>query len=240
MIKQNLNRKHQLVLFDIDGTILIYRKYFSKQVFISIIKEIFGKDISSTQLPSFAGMTDLQILKNICSEINISESELNNLLPELWKKLLNEFKKLSNPDCIELLPGVSELINLLDEDDMIQLGLLTGNFRENAYLKLSVFDLDDYFPFGAFGCESDNRNNLPEIAIERANIFANKMSFSTANTIIIGDSPKDIECAKSNNMHILSVATGSFTKNQLSEYDPDIIFENLSDYYNVFNTIINF
>ncbi|MBI5326589.1 MAG: HAD hydrolase-like protein [Ignavibacteriae bacterium] len=235
----NNRNNQQLVLFDIDGTILIYKKYFSRKVFISIIKEVFGKELQISMLPGFSGMTDLQILKNICSIINIPETELNNNIRVIWTKLLAEFKKLSNPDCIELLPGVIELINLLSDDNNIHLGLLTGNFKENAYLKLSVFDLEKYFPFGAFGCDSDSRNNLPEIAIKRANAFYHFDNFSTDNTIIIGDSPMDIECAKANNIPVVSVATGVFSVNQLTEYKPDFIFENFSDYKKVYESIIN-
>lgn len=235
-----LKRKHQLVLFDIDGTILIYKKYFSKKVFTSIIKEVFDRDISLTQLPSFAGMTDLEILKDIASKINLPEIELTNMLPELWKKLLDKFKKISGPEFIELLPGIPELINSLNEDKYTHLGLLTGNFKENAYLKLSVFDLDKYFPFGAFGCESENRNTLPELAIQRANNYINGKQFSSDNTVIIGDSPKDIECAKTNNIPVIAVATGLFSEKQLSEYSPDAVFSNFSDYDKVYETITNY
>ncbi len=235
-----LKRKHLLVLFDIDGTILKYKKYLSKSVFISIIKEVFDRDIALSQLPSFAGMTDLEILKDIANKIDFSENELNNSLPEIWKKLLTEFKKISNPEYIELLPGIPELINLLNEDQFAHLGLLTGNFKDNAYLKLSVFGLDKYFPFGAFGNESEDRNRLAGIAIQRANTLIRGKQFSSAHTVIIGDSPKDIECAKSNNIPVVAVATGLFTEKQLTEYSPDALFTNFSDYEKVYNTIINF
>src|SRR3989339_29817 len=235
-----LKRKNQLVLFDIDGTILIYKKYFSKKVFISIIKKVFQKDILTSQLPGFAGMTDLQILKDIAVIIDIPENELNDLIPESWKILLTEFQKISNPDCIELLPGISELIGLLHNDEYTHLGLLTGNFKDNAYLKLSVFDLDKYFPFGAFGCESDNRNLLPELAILRANNYIDGKQFSAANSVIIGDSPKDIECAKSNIIPVIAVATGLYSEKQLADYSPDAVFTNFSDLEKVYNTIISF
>ena len=239
-MESNNKRRHLLVLFDIDGTILIYKKYFSRKVFASIIKEVFDRDIPLSQLPSFAGMTDLQILKDIATNINLSENELNDSLPELWIKLLNEFKKMSSPENIELLPGIPELISLLHDDEYTQPGLLTGNFKDNAYLKLSVFDLDKYFPFGAFGCESDNRNHLPELAIQRANNYINSKQFSSENTVIIGDSPKDIECAKTNNIPVLAVATGLFSEKQLTEYSPDTVFTNFSDYKKVYETIISF
>jgi phosphoglycolate phosphatase-like HAD superfamily hydrolase len=129
------------------------------------------------------------------------------------------------------------------------MGLLTGNFKENAYLKLSTFKLEKFFPFGAFGSDNEDRNKLPEIAINRANDYMRVINhnytrydeinvFNTNNTIIIGDSPGDIECAKSNGIFSLAVSTGTFCYKELKKCNPDFIIENFSNYTFVVSYIV--
>jgi phosphoglycolate phosphatase len=228
-----------LILFDIDGTILKYKRALSRELFRDIIKKIFNVEIPYSSLPSFAGMTDLQILKDISSNIGIKAEDLHKEMPILWVNLFSEFKKICNTDNVELLSGAKELINLLANDENLQLGLLTGNFKENAYLKLNIFDLGKYFPFGAFGNDHENRNELPPIAIKRANEFANYNKYLKDNTVIVGDSPRDIECARVNSIPVLAVSTGGFTAEELKKYKPDFIFDNLTDYKFVFDTLLS-
>ena len=104
-------------------------------------------------------------------------------------------------------------------------------------MKLKAFNFDKYFPFGAFGCDHEDRNKLPPIAIDRANVYLGSDVFSTANALIIGDSPKDIECAKSNNLPVLAVATGNADMKMLDVYNPDVVLNDFSD-YNVTKKVI--
>lgn len=218
-----------LILFDIDGTILKFRQYHSKNIFAKMLKEVFGKDVPLSLMPDFSGMTDLQILKDIAKEIHLDSAELIANLPQVWTSISEDFKKYCTPEYILLLPNVRELIlHFYNHPDFL-LGLLTGNFIENAYIKLSAFNLEGYFPFGAFGSDYDDRNQLPSIAIKRANDFVGKNVFNRKNTLLIGDSPRDIECAKSNNLPVLAVATGNFSADELFLYKPDYVLNNFQD-----------
>ncbi len=230
--------KH-LVLFDIDGTILRYKKYNSREVFSSVIRDIFGKMPSFENLPDFSGMTDLQILYEIADYVGTPRSELDNRLPQVWELLLKEFKRHCREDKIVLLPGIRQLIERLSEKEDIQLALLTGNFRDNAYLKMKVFRLDKYFPFGAFGSDNSDRNQLPKIAVERGNEMAGEKIFDLSNSLIIGDSLRDIECAKSNNIAVLCVATGKIRYEDLEAENPDVLLKDFSDVDLAYNTIID-
>ncbi len=108
------------------------------------------------------------------------------------------------------LPGATELVQRLHDRDDTQLALLTGNVQEMAYLKLTQINLDVYFPFGAFACNAEERNHLPQFAVDRA---ANRSgrTFSGKDVVVIGDKPRDIECGKLLGATTVGVATGHFT-----------------------------
>ncbi|MDP2365866.1 MAG: HAD hydrolase-like protein, partial [Ignavibacteria bacterium] len=185
-----------LALFDIDGTILKLKDGRSRIIFSDIMFDVFGKNIHPAHLPNFAGMTDLQILNELSVLIGVPFRYIHRNIDVVYEKLLNVFRNFCNEEHIVILPGVIELINNLSKNKDIQLGLLTGNFRDNAYIKIATYNLARFFPFGAFGSDHRNRNKLPSIAITRANKYEGIRIFSRNNTLIIGDGPRDIECAK--------------------------------------------
>ena len=228
-----------LILFDIDGTILNFKQYNSKEIFSKMLKNIFGKDVPMSMMPRFAGLTDLEILEGIATNIGLSHSELYEKINKVWDKILADFKEFCTPEYIDLLPGVKELIKVLDKDDKYQLGLQTGNFKDNAYAKLDSYDLGKYFPFGAFGSDSSKREHLPPLAIKRANEYYNQTLFNNTNTLVIGDSNRDIECAKANNLPALAVATGYESIGDLKAHNPDKILQNFSDLESALNIIEN-
>lgn len=229
--------KKYLILFDIDGTILKFKHYLAKKLFSELLQELFNKEIPESAIPDFHGMTDLQILKIISDNIGFPYSKTEELLPDIWEKMLTVFDQHTVEDNIELLPGVGQLINKLNSLNDISLGLLTGNFQENAYLKLKAVNLDSYFSFGAFGNDSIDRNDLPIIAINRANEFYKDKLFSNRNTIIIGDTHRDEECARVNNIKCICVCTGNQNFEELITLNPDALFNDLSDTELIIKTI---
>ncbi len=191
--------------------------------------DLFGIEINSGHLPDFSGMTDLSIIYSIADSIEFDRAEISSNIERIWKYLIEAFRPISDKTNLELLANVDVLLDTLSKSDNITLGLLTGNFKENAYLKLSVHGLEKHFQFGAYGDDNFDRNLLPPLAFERANKFAGADMFSSGNSIIIGDSPRDIECAQTNEMKILSVATGLFSRQVLSADSPDIILDDFTD-----------
>jgi len=231
-----------LFLFDIDGTILTFKHYRSREIFSDMIYKLFNKRVMFENLPNFAGMTDLQILREIATEINHPFDEIEKKIEEIWGNMLPEFKKHTNEEHIVLMPGIQKLLDYLNNCENVSLGLCTGNFRENAYLKLSVFDLGRYFPYGAFGNDHEDRNLLPPVAVNRANKYMENGSFDNTNTIIVGDSPRDIECAKVNNMQCIITCTGHFIRDDLSALDPDHLLDDFDDFEytkKIFNNYMN-
>ena len=218
----------KLILFDIDGTILKFKEYYSSQIFTNMIKEMFGKEVPDTYVPDYAGRTDLSILEDLAKACEIEYSSMTDQVDEIWDYLYEGFQEHNSAENMHIMPGVVELIEDLSEDSGYDLGLLTGNFEKNAYLKLRSCDLEQYFEFGAFGSDHKDRNKLADIAISRANAVLTE-SYSSDSTIIIGDSPRDIECAKSNGIGVLAVATGGYSYDDLMGHDADVVMHDLSD-----------
>lgn len=226
-----------LILFDIDGTLQNFKSGLAYELFSEILEVVFNRNVPIDAFPNFSGMTDLQILYDIANAVEYPIEDLNSKLPQIWELIFNQFEKVSNSENITLLPGINELINELVLDSTIKLALITGNFKGNAYLKLKAHNLEHFFPCGAFGDDHHNRNELPHIAIERAKQYYKTDVFNNLNTIIIGDTDKDIKCAKINNIPVLSVATGSNTIEELMLHQPDALLSDLSDTSNVISII---
>jgi len=228
-----------LVLFDIDGTILKLKDDLSRIIFKKILKKIFGRDIENEHLPDFSGVTDMFIIKEIARRADFPFEILDEEFDAIWENLHTDFEIHCNNENIRIMPGITELLERMHKDNSFILGLVTGNFKQNAYLKLRHCNFDKYFTFGAFGSDNEDRNILPPIAIQRANEIFGIDLFSNENTLIIGDSPNDIKCAKANNIPVISVATGHFTSDILKEYYPDYLMKDLSNAATVIKTIHN-
>ena len=127
---------------------------------------------------------------------------------------------------------------LFDNDNYeVFIGLLTGNIEEGARIKIKHYGIEKYFMFGAFGCDHFDRNKLGPIALERAR-QNHGLQFDSQETFVIGDTPKDINCAKAFGARSLAVATGSFSCEQLMDYDPDYLLDDLSDWEKISNFLL--
>jgi phosphoglycolate phosphatase-like HAD superfamily hydrolase len=128
---------------------------------------------------------------------------------------------------MRILPGLPALLDTLAARDDIALGLLTGNFERGARIKLSRVELDGYFPFGSFGDEQFDRNDLPPVALDRAFDLLGRR-FDPADTVIVGDSLLDIACAKAHGLKCLAVATGWTSAQTLADAGPDWLVPDLT------------
>lgn len=224
--KQNHNKI--LLLFDIDGTILSLKGQKSKELFQQLFFERYEILIDLDQFPNFSGMTDLLILKYLCDISGINYNFLLSEINEVWEHLSNLFDDFFHHTYFELKPGIIELLDAIECENIFVNSILTGNFEDNAIRKLKVFNLSNRFLKGAYGNNHIERNQLPMFAFE--NIYNQlKIDFQNDRCLIIGDSPQDIHVAKANNFKVLSVCTGSFSMKDLEIYKPDLIFEDLSN-----------
>jgi phosphoglycolate phosphatase len=214
-------------LFDIDGTLLSTNGMAGK-LMLKALEEEVGRSVEY-ELKVFVGSTDRMILKKFIEMNEIQIDDIETMIDRVLKRYLGYLdEKMILPNHVKVLPGVKELLNRLAKDPRLSLGLVTGNIRDGAYLKLRLANLSDFFPIGAFGDDAADRNQLPGIAIERAEVFYNSR-FSKDNVWIIGDSPKDILCARANKLRSLAVASGWHSIDELLPHQPDIVLGNLAE-----------
>ena len=211
-----------LYLFDIDGT-LVDTGGAGMAALKEATREIFGHEGPPLDL---AGSTDLGIVANIHAHFEIEptreriESYFEVYLGRLdWNLIHGGF-------CGRVLDGVPELLARLADRADATVGLLTGNTAGGAAAKMRHFGLANHFPFGAYGCDHADRNRLGPIALERASIHAGK-AFTAAETLVIGDTPKDIACARAIGARCLAVATGQFSAAALEAHGADHVVESL-------------
>ena len=124
-------------------------------------------------------------------------------------------------------PGVNELLYHLNGAKGFHLGLLTGNIKKGARIKLSAFDLNGYFPFGAFGDDNEDRNELLPIAVEKFRKMTN-MNISFSDCVVIGDTPKDVHCSRPFGATAIAVSTGPYSYDSLLETGADYVLGDLS------------
>jgi phosphoglycolate phosphatase-like HAD superfamily hydrolase len=227
-----------LILFDIDGTLVNLKKGVAAPIFFKAIKEVLGVEINPNIHIDFAGRTDYGILTYILKTHNFPGPIENELLEDIYNKIYEDFKNMLSVDSIRILEGVPILLELLSQNNELKLGLVTGNFKKNALLKLEMSGLDKYFSFGAFGDFLPNRLDLPKIALQNANSM-NGNIFKNTNTLVIGDTHRDIQSAQHNKMKSLAVATGGSQYLELLKFNPDAIFESFDNPSNVYNTILS-
>jgi len=220
----------KLILFDIDGTLLRAKRGLSKQLFAQFLSQLLSKDVTPDILPDFAGNTDINILSEALDSLGEDADYILGKGDDIWKLQTSVFKSYSNTQHYIIYPGVLELLNYLQNyKSNYSLALLTGNNNFNAYNKLSIFDLESFFPTGAFGNDARERSDLPPIAFKRSMQVYEKTSFNSSNSIIIGDSFRDVKCALDNRMAVIAVATGDETEEQLRSHGATYTVENLAD-----------
>jgi phosphoglycolate phosphatase-like HAD superfamily hydrolase len=221
------SRVPKLVLFDIDGT-LVLTGGAGLRAMNHAIEQVLGHADGLTG-SVVAGRTDLAILDDAVRVVNreLDEALLANLRDRYLAHLAIEIEHPGR-GVKGVMPGINELLGALEARGDSFLGLLTGNFEEGARLKLSHFNLWRYFPCGAFGGDSSDRNALVPFALARAQARG-LPEISASDVLVVGDTPHDVACAHAAGATPVGVATGSYTVEQLRESGAGIVFEDLSD-----------
>jgi phosphoglycolate phosphatase len=231
-----MNNRHKLLLFDIDGTLVIYKDKFPHRLFEEMTEAFFHKKISLANY-RFSGKTDKAIIADMIKIAEISPEEHLTKEEAMMEWIADRVEEQTSPDSFNLLPNVTELLQKLSADKNLTLALLTGNLPRCAEIKLQHFDLMKYFTFGVYGVESINRNDLGPIALGK---FA-KHEFGYAvgdfDAVVIGDTIPDILCAKHIGAKSIITLTGRTVREEVEPYNPDYIFNDLSDSEKVIEAI---
>lgn len=218
----------RLILFDVDGT-LLSAGGAPRRAFRRALIEHFGTEGGSAA-GEFAGKTDPQILYELMGAAGFAEDHIDERIDAVFDHYLTGLEgELTVETRHRLYPGVSELVPTLAADPRVVLGLVTGNVRRGARLKLRHFDLWRHFAVGAFGSDDRVRDRLPPIAIARAE-RATGRRFEGEEVVIVGDTPADIACARAVGALAVAVATGVPSRPVLVAAGPDLLLDSLADW----------
>ena len=225
----------KLVLFDIDGT-LIRDDGAAREAYGIALKKVYDYE-RPLKAYDFSGRTDPQITYMVLGDGGFSPDQIEAKFGELWTAYLEALSRLVSRERVRVMPGILPLLDELHRHDDVVLGLLTGNIEPGARIKLAPHDLNAYFPFGAFGSDSMDREKLPPIAIHRAEELAGHR-IEGRDVVIIGDSIYDVRCGVPHNATTIAVATGVTPPEKLHAENPDHFFETLEDTDGVMRAIL--
>ena len=228
----------KLVLFDIDGTILLSSGAGRRAIVTAIAEEI-GDAGSLNHIP-FGGKTDPQIVAELLAAAGEREPPSPDRVSGICRRYVELLAtELDRPTTrTHVMPGVHQLLQRLERENGIVLGLLTGNLAQGARLKLRAAGIDpERFQVGAYGSDAAHRPDLPPIAARRAAPYFGREPRGDA-VVIIGDTPADIACGNCIEARAVAVATGDFSVEDLLACGPHAVFEDLSDTDRVLSAIL--
>jgi len=210
----------QIILFDIDGTLLNVQSGFMHRLIGEVFDEL-GLQAPDLHNTSFAGRTDRGIFNGLLGE----QLHRPGVFEEVRKAYIQRLDRQLESQHVEVIESARETLDYCRKQQ-IMIGLLTGNFRESAYIKLNRAGLDHYFSFGAFGCDYAERRHLPRLAkVEIKTKF--DRDIRPHEMIIIGDTPSDIQTAHRYGAHSVAVSTGHYDHKTLAEHQPSILLNSL-------------
>ena len=217
----------KLVLFDIDGTILLTDGAGKRAIHRALI-EVFGETGPEDHL--FGGKTDPQIVRELMRLVGHGDDHIDDRMTDLLDRYvvyLHEELRIG-ADGVRVMPGVCELLDALDARDDVIVGLLTGNLEEGARAKLRSAGIDpDRFKLGAYGSDHEERGELPAVAQRRARERFD-VEVAGPDVVVIGDTPADIHCGRGLGARAIAVATGHYSVSELEAHLPAAVFTDLS------------
>lgn len=227
-----------LVLFDIDGTLLLTAGA-GRRAITSALADRLGKGEAWQQI-TFDGKTDPQIVRELLEAAGDEAAGDPDIIAGICERYVEllEAELDRSPGCTRLLPGVVPLLDELASRGDVVLGLLTGNLVRGAGLKLRSGGLDPArFTVGAYGSDSPHRPDLPGIAAERAALIFGRVPAGEA-VVIVGDTPSDVTCGRGIGARAVGVATGSYPVGVLRDAGAYAAFDDLSDTAAVLEAIL--
>jgi phosphoglycolate phosphatase len=221
---QMTNGNKRLLLFDIDGT-LVSTGGAGMRALKLVIEKRYGvqDDLHDVEI---AGRTDSGIAASILKKygVNGADENVSDFLDE-YVRFLGQ--TISTTDG-NILPGMSEILTRMKARPDRVLGLLTGNVKRGAELKLQHYGLWDFFEFGAFSDDHHDRNQLGGFARARAE-EKHGHDFDAAQIDVIGDTGHDVACGRAFGARTVAIATGGWSREQLAAHKPDFLFDDLAN-----------
>lgn len=228
----------RIVLFDIDGT-LLRSGGAGRASMERALTEVFGAPGAAEY--HYGGKTDRQIVRDLMRREGFTDVEIDRQMDQLLESYVSGLaaELESRGQNVLVLDGVRELLDALDKQERVVVGLLTGNIESGARAKLTAAGIDpSRFRVNAFGSDHELRPKLPAVAQRRASELLG-IDVLGERLVIIGDTPADIQCGEAIGARAIAVATGGYSVEQLAEYKPYALFESLADTEAVLSSIMN-
>jgi phosphoglycolate phosphatase len=210
-----------LLLFDIDGTLVRRAGAAHADALREAIHEVHHVDVARPRSSiSPAGRTDGEIARLLLLDAGVSARSIDEHAGDVRAACCANYARLCPADLSDMLvPGIAELVAGLAAREDVMLSLVTGNYEPVARLKLKRAGIGRYFPTGqgGFGSDSEDRAALPGIARKRAGHGG--VSHPRDRTVVIGDTPRDIACARSDELRCFAVTTGPHGAGELTGAD---------------------
>jgi phosphoglycolate phosphatase len=204
-----------LLLWDIDGTLLQRASTEHGRALRQAAARVHGLDGLDHVAAEYAWRTDAAILRDLLRLAGVADDTIDAHAAAVRSASAEAFERLCPADLSGFVaPGVPEVLAALATRGFRQ-ALLTGNFEPIGRLKIARAGLGAYFEDGqgAFGSDSVSRAELPAIARRRAGFWPRE------RTVVIGDTPRDIACARADEVRVVAVATGPFAIEELADAD---------------------
>lgn len=220
----------RVVLFDIDGTLIrAARRGEYRRLTCEMLESLFGTYGQINEV-DFSGKTDLAIYSEALACVGITLDAIKGRLEALEAAKIDVIAKMARDGAVfEVCPGVRELLDAMADTSGLVASLVTGNLEKLAQAKLELVGLRDYFRVrGAFGSDDDERDHLPAIAAARISRQLG-LELTPDRFVIVGDTPRDISCARHFGAKVLAVASGVNTAEQLAVHKPDALLGDLTD-----------
>lgn len=216
----------KIPLFDIDGTLVKTGSKLQEQALIYSFKKVYGADIDVQEI-RIEGMLDNQHIMRVMGARELSEEKIKEKIKEMTKTAGEYFEKHKNETEPEILAGVKNLLEKLKSKN-VHMGLLSGNVGQIGWLKMERAGLEDFFTFGGFGDEAYQRVDLVYLAKKHLEEILKK-TLNLEDFIIVGDTPRDVQCAKDAGIKVITVASGHYNLETLAKENPDLNVQTLED-----------
>lgn len=203
------------------------------------LTQVFGS--RGTSEYHYDGKTDRQIVRDLMRLEGLTDEGIDAQMDDLLAAYIHslQVELASGQRTMHVFEGVRELLDELERNERIVLGLLTGNVEKGARAKLGAAGIDiSRFKVNAFGSDHEERPELPAIAQQRASEVLGA-DIKGNRLIVIGDTPADIRCGEAIGARAIGVATGRYSAEELSRHEPYAVFETLADTDAVMQKIMN-
>jgi phosphoglycolate phosphatase len=217
-----------LTLWDIDGT-LVNTAGHGRRAFFEAFERVFGRRPVGGHVP-MAGRTDQAILLDMLERAGIDggAAHLARMFEELHLALAARRGQIAREGRAQ--PGARAALQAVARDGGIVQSVLTGNIERNAQLKLAAFELDSMLELDIGGYGSDDALRSALVDVARRKVRAKHgVEVAVERTVLVGDTPLDVEAAHAAGARAVAVATGPYRLEELEQANPHAALEDLRD-----------